>query len=135
MNYTQHIAEAELCLASATLLMESGSKLVAAEAVWGAAVQVINAANHARGANRHPTNNPRRFYIVEQLQSRYGLDDDLGKALRGVIRQLHTHFYLGNLSDSELRESLSDGRDFVNLMIELLSQDSGDSQIPINQSN
>lgn len=135
MNYTQHIAESELCLASAALLMESGSKLVAAEAVWGAAVQVINAANHARGANRHPTNNPRRFYVVEQLQNRYGLDADLSKALLGIIRQLHTHFYLGNLSDSELRESLSDGRDFVNLMIELLSQDAGDEQVLINRIN
>ena len=56
MNYAQHIAEAELCLVSSALLMESGSKLVAAEAIWGAAVQVINAANHARGVNRHPTN-------------------------------------------------------------------------------
>ena len=135
MNYAQHIAEAELCLVSSALLMESGSKLVAAEAIWGAAVQVINAANHARGVNRHPTNNPRRFYIVEQLQSRYGLADDLSRSLRDIITQLHTHFYHGSLSDSELRESLSDGMDFVNLMIELLSQDTNHDHIQPSQND
>ena len=120
MNYERHIAEARLCLASQALLMESGSKLVAAEAIWGAAVQVINAANHARGVTRHPQNNAMRVHIAEQLQSASGLEDDLSDALKAIIRRLHTHFYNGHLSDTELRAASWEGINFVNRMIELL---------------
>ena len=123
MNYEQHIAEARLCLASQESLMESGSKLVAAEAIWGAAVQVINAANHARGVSRHPRNNATRVHIVERLQSEAGLGDDLSIALHDIIRKLHTHFYNGHLNDTELRAEILEGRNFVNRMIDLLDQE------------
>ncbi len=123
MNYQQHIVEARLCLASQELLMEYGSKLVAAEAIWGAAIQVINAANHARGVSRHPRNNATRVYVVEQLLSGSGLGDDLSIALHDIIRKLHTHFYNGHLNDTELRAELSEGINFVNRMIEVLDEE------------
>ena len=123
MNYDQHIAEARLCLHSQALLMESGSKLIAAEAIWGAAVQVINAANHARGVNRHPRNNAMRVHIAEQLQSAYGLGDDLSDALKAIIRRLHTHFYNGHLNDADLRAASLEGINFVNHIIELLDRE------------
>ena len=122
MDYAQHIAEAHLCLASEPLLMESGSRLVAAEAIWGAAVQVIDAANHARGVNRHPTNNARRTYILEQLEDEFDLGDELSNGLRVATRRLHTHFYRGHLNDDQLRTSIEEGRDFINRMIELLDR-------------
>ena len=116
MTYEDHISTAKTLLLAEDMLSRSGFGIVAAEVIWGAAVQVIDAISHQAGS-RHISNNHGREQIVEDMQDKYALDD-LGRGLRSVSR-LHNHFYTGRLSDQELPGLLETGLQFVNQMIEL----------------
>ncbi len=74
MTYEEHIAEAKTFLLAEGLLNESGMGMAAAEVVWGAAIQVIDATSHQmRG--RHIGGNRDREQIVEYLENKYDFDE------------------------------------------------------------
>ena len=123
MNHAEHIEVAELCLSYASSLAESGAGIIAAEAMWGAAVHIIDAANHARRINRHISNNRARRDILRRLEEKYNIESQLVRSFMGALANLHNHFYTGRLSDVELRDHLDEGRAFVATMFELLARE------------
>ena len=123
MNHDAHIEIVNICLHHAPPLTESGAGVLAAEALWGAAIHVIDAANHARGVNRHISNNRDRRNILRHLEEKYDLESGLSFPFRNALMSLHNHFYTGRLSDTELREYMETSRNFVVAMLDLVSQE------------
>ena len=123
MNHAEHIEVVELCLYHAESLAESGAGILAAEAMWGAAIHAIDAINHARRVNRHAGNNRDRRNILRLLEEKYDLESQLARSFMGAPTKLHNHFYTGRLSDTELEEHLEAGRAFVSTMIEISAQE------------
>ena len=123
MNHAQHIEAVDLCLYHVAPLAESGAGVLAAEAMWGAAVHVIDAVNHARRVNRHPGSNRDRRNILRYLEEKYNLGSWLTAHFRFWLLNLHNHFYTGRLSEVDLREHLEKGRAFVATMIELSARE------------
>ena len=123
MNYERHIAAAESFLHEEWRLSnDGGSGMLSAEAVWGATVQVINAINHARGSRRaHVSKNYERRQIIQDLETKYGIALNVG--FQAVLGDLHSHFYGGHLSETELADSLIMGIRFVSTMIELAARE------------
>ena len=123
MNYERHVAAAESFLREeGRLSNDGGAGMLSAEAVWGAAAQVINAVNHAQGNRRaHVNKNYERWQIVHDLEAKYGAALNVG--FSAALRDLHNHFYGGHLSETELADSLMLGRRFVSTMIELAARE------------
>ena len=124
MNYSQHIAAAETFLRAEELLSAAGMDMAAAEMLWGAAVQAIDAASH-RAGGRHPANNRAREQVVGQLESMHGIAGELTANFNARIIVLHNHFYTGLLSRRELALHLEEGRVFVSRVIDLVRQEVG----------
>ena len=124
MTYQEHILAAETFLQGEKLLSELGMTMLAAEAVWGAVIQVLDAVNHQLGS-RHTNNNHERQLIIAYLESKYSFDhliDDFKNTIR-----LHNHFYTGRLSDMDAYLSAKAGVHFVNLMIELSKREDSEN--------
>lgn len=121
MNYSQHIAAAETFLRAEELLSAAGMDMAAAEMLWGAAVQAIDAASHLAGG-RHPANNRAREQVVGQLESMHGIAGELADDFKVRIIVLHNHFYTGQLGAYELSLYLVIGRAFARRMIDLLGR-------------
>ena len=117
MTYEEHIEATKTFLLAEELLIRSGMDMAAAEAVWGAAIQVIDATAHQAGA-RYVGSNRDRAQIVEYLENKYGRYD-LNAGFDSVKTYLHNHFYTGRLNNAELSRYLESGIDFVNRIIEL----------------
>ena len=100
MNYERHIAAAESFLREeGRLSNDGGAGMLSAEAVWGAAVQVINAINHAQGSRRaHVNKNYERLQIIQDMEIKYGVA--LAVGFNTVLNDLHNHFYGGHLSET-----------------------------------
>ena len=133
MNYAEHIEAAESFLLGQEEAMAAGRGMLAAEAVWGATAQVINAVNHARGRRAHANNTGDRRRAIQYLGNKYD-DDELAEGFRAALRRLHNHFYQGHLSNSELAESLESGRRFIAVMIELAEREMAESAPPREDS-
>lgn len=123
MNYERHISAAESFLREeGRLPSNGGAGMLAAEATWGAAVQVINAVNHAQGNRRaHVNKNYERRHIIHDLEAKYGVALDVG--FDAALGDLHNHFYGGHLSEPDLEDSLIAGRRFASAMIELAARE------------
>ena len=121
MTYEEHIAAAKSFLVAKELLIQSEMCMVAAEVVWGATIQVIDAINHQLGT-RHTSNNRSRAQIIEYLENKYG-PESLNAGFASVKDGLHNHFYTSRLSLEELSKHLSTGTQFVSRMIELSGQE------------
>ena len=120
MNYEDHVAAARMFLSAAEILSESGMGMAAAEMVWGAAVQAIDAANHRMAATtRHAGGNRDRRQIVERIGRAHGVDEELAAGFSAAANGLHNHFYTGRLSAEDLEDSMEAGVFFARLMLEL----------------
>ena len=75
MNYEDHIASARTFLSAAEILSELGMGMAAAEMVWGAAVQTIDAANHRMGVVRHAGNNRDRRRVLQRVGRAHGVEN------------------------------------------------------------
>lgn len=117
MTYEEHIAAAKTFLLAEALLNQSEFGMIAAEAIWGATVQVIDAVNHRIG-ERHAGNNRDREQLVEYLVIKYAANDIIA-GFDGAKTYLHNHFYTGRLNGGELSHYLKIGAAFVNRMIEM----------------
>ena len=125
MNYMEHIADAEMFLDTADILMGLRRDRAAAEMIWGAAVQAIDAANHRR-TQRH-LNHRGRLDVVQRLQDKYGLSYEFSDMFRNVRGALHNYFYTGRLSESDFAVEFARGRRFVSVMIELAHREHADA--------
>ena len=120
MNYEDHVAAARMFLSAAEILSESGMGMAAAEMVWGAAVQAIDAANHSMAATtRHAGSNRDRLRIVQGIGRAHGVDEELARGFEAAANGLHNHFYTGRLPADELEENMRLGVSFARLMLEL----------------
>lgn len=120
MTYEDHIDAAKIFLFAEELLSKPVMGMAAAEMVWGAAIQVIDAISHRTGT-RHAGSNRDRNLIIEYLSTKYDLVE-LAPGFVATIR-LHNHFYTGRLSNQELVRYLATGLPFVNRMMELAEQE------------
>lgn len=121
MIYEEHIAAAKTFLRAEELLVKPEMGMIAAESVWGATVQVIDAINHRTGA-RHTGSNRDRERVVRYMVNKYSADV-LFARFEVARTDLHNHFYTGRLDDLELYLCLAQGISFVNQMIELADQE------------
>ena len=121
MIYEEHIAAAKAFLRAEELLIKPEMGMIAAESLWGATVQVIDAINHRTGA-RHSGSNRDRGQVVEYMANKYSVDE-LFDGFDAAKTNLHNHFYTGRLDSGELHDYLAQGISFVNQMIELADQE------------
>ena len=120
MNYEDHVAAAQTFLSAAEILSELGMGMAAAEMVWGAAVQAIDAANHRMAAtSRHVSRNRDRRLVVERIGRAHGVDEYLAIGFTAATDGLHNHFYTGRLSAEALEENMRLGVSFARRMLEL----------------
>ena len=122
MNYSQHIAAAETFLQAEELLSAAAMDMAAAEMLWGAAVQVIDAVSH-RAGGRHPANNRARLQVVGQVESMHRIAGELSDGFKTRISVLHNHFYTGQIGLRDLPVYLNGGREFVNRMLDLTDRE------------
>lgn len=120
MNYEDHIAAAKSFMLAEGLLRESAMGMAAAEMVWGAAIQTMDAVSHRTGA-RHTGSNRNRELVIEYLSNKYGPLD----LIQGfeAVGHLHNHFYTGRLSSQELFRYLATGLPFIDRMMELAERE------------
>ena len=120
MNYEDHVAAARTFLSAAEILSESGMGMAAAEMVWGAAVQAIDAANHSMAATtRHAGANRDRLRVVQRIGRAHGVGEELARGFEAAANGLHNHFYTGRLPAEELEENMRLGVFFARRMLEL----------------
>ena len=119
MNYEEHVASARMFLNAAEILSNLGMGMAAAEMVWGAANQAIDAVNHRMLITRHASNNRDRRRVLQRIGRAHGVEGELARGFRAAANGLHSHFYTGNLSDDELEENMRLGISFANRMLEL----------------
>lgn len=108
MQIAQHLAAARQFLNDAAALEVSGSSMGAAEMIWGAVVQSLEAIGHIRTGNaRGSLGNRQRSNLAETTTP-----DGLAKYYR-VQNNLHGHFYKGHLSPDAFSRSMQDGRGYA----------------------
>ena len=89
MNYEDHVAAARTFLSAAEILAERDMGMAAAEMVWGAAVQAIDAASHRMAITRHAGSNRDRRRIIQRVGQAHGADEELATGFRAVTNGLH----------------------------------------------
>ena len=119
MTYEDHVAFARMFLSAAEILSELGMGMAAAEMVWGASNQAIDAVNHRMGVNRHASSNRDRMRVLQRIGRAHGMERELANGFSAVLNKLHSHFYAGNLSAEQLENEMRNGLSFVSLMLEL----------------
>ena len=124
MNHEDHIRATRRFLQASELLMDAGMDMAAAGCVWGAAVQVIDAA-YRQHPPRHPQNRERTL-TVSLLAERYQQTNELIDGFMAVRNDLHNHFYTGRLNAQDLAERLAVGIAFVNTMLNLAERERTD---------
>ena len=119
MNYEGHVAAARMFLSAAEILSGLDMGMAAAEMVWGAAVQAIDAANHRMAITRHAGSSRDRRRIIQRVGRAHGVERELARGFSAAVDGLHNHFYTGRLSAEELEYSMEAGVSFVTLMLDL----------------
>ena len=131
MNRADHLSRAEALLRLvAQLAQDADQQAAAAEMVWGATVHALSAAdpshetespNNWETVQGLPHNSPNSKRTFEQAADRAD-SVYLSKSILSACRVnnqevLHTHFYHGNLSNSDLTVSMGVGTAYVQMII------------------
>ena len=119
MNYEDHVAAARTFLSAAEILAERDMGMAAAEMVWGAAVQAIDAASHRMAIPRHAGSNRDRRRVIQRVGRAHGVERELARGFSAAVDGLHNHFYTGRLSSEELEYSMKAGVSFATRMLAL----------------
>ena len=127
MNYAEHIAAAESFLRGDEIASAEGLGMLAAEAIWGATAQVINAVRHAQNIRSHANNNRERRRLIDYMAVKYN-EPEIADGFETVIRRLHNHFYGGHLSETDLAAYLATGRNFMATMLELAALEAAETE-------
>ena len=115
MQTGQHIAASQRFLDDALMLESTGSHMGAAEMIWGATIQALEAVEHVRTGNDlgNLSSNGRRR-LMESL-----LLEGVNRYSR-IQNELHGHFYKGHLSLEAWRLEMQQGRDCVNELLAIV---------------
>ena len=116
MRAEEHIAAAREFLAAERLLTERELGMIAAESMWGAAVQAIDALMHLEGQG-HADRNRARERVIQNLIGAGALNAECLDDFQYVLIPLHNHFYTARLSPGSLAMNLRIGRGFVNSLL------------------
>lgn len=116
MRAEEHITAAREFLAAERLLTDRWLGMIAAESMWGAAVQAIDALMHLDGQG-HADRNRARERIIQNLIGAGVLDKERLDDFQYVLISLHNHFYTVRLSPGALAMNLRIGRGFVNSLL------------------
>ena len=108
MTAPEHIATARRMLELSDQLLADGDKMLAAEALWGAAIHAVNAVAMQRNL-RHGKYS-QKFAVVRRLS---GGRNDLTEGFLTARRALHVYFDKGHLTDRQLFEGMETVKDFV----------------------
>ena len=133
MNRTDHLATAEAMLSlSAKLAQDPDQRAAAAEMVWGATVHALSAADPShettppigwearQGLPHNSPNSKPTFGRAADRAANANLNRSTLTACRVNNQEvLHTHFYHGNLSNSDLTVSMGVGTAYVQRIIAL----------------
>ena len=108
MQIEHHLAASRRFLDDAVALESESSHMGAAEMIWGATVQALEAIGHISAGNvrAHLSSNGRRRLAASIV------NDGLAKYYRAQ-NDLHGHFYKGNLEPQSRAESMRQGHDYV----------------------
>ena len=114
MQIQQHLAASQRFLDAAAVMEAADFHMGAAEMIWGAVIQALEAIGHIRERNSRGflSSNGRR-----RLAESIGPE---GPALYYLVQNdLHTHFYRGHLSPAEYAESMRRGHEFVTGLLDI----------------
>lgn len=108
MQTGQHIAASQRFLDNALMLESEGSHMGAAEMIWGAAVQALEAIGHISSGNTvaHLSGNGRRRLASSTIRQGF-------RRYSEIQNGLHAHFYRGHLTPEEQTEQMRQGRGYV----------------------
>lgn len=117
MTYEEHLIETGRFISDSFMLRQRGSGMLAAESVWGAAIQAMAAVEHARNpaSRRHPQQE--RFII--NLLRQHSLPPSLWQGFIIVRDRLHNHFYTGQLDTLQFSEYMDRGNVLVRQLLEI----------------
>ena len=115
VTYDEHIAQVNRFISDSFTLRQQGSGMLAAESVWGAAIQAMAAIDHALtpGSQRHPQH---ENFIIN-LPQHDSLTLELRRRFRVVKNRLHNHFYTGRLTAGQFDESMESGNVLVRQLL------------------
>ena len=94
--------------------------MLAAEAIWGAAIQAMAAVSHAQSQDGH--RHPQRSGFIRNLSRQYDLSPSLESGFGTAQNRLHNHFYTGLLTSQQFAESMEHGIAFVQQMLDIAQQ-------------
>ena len=123
MQTEQHLTAARQFLTDATTLEAAGSTMGAAEMIWVATVQALEAIAHIKAGNaRGSLSSRRRRETAENISF-----ESLTQYRRNQ-HDIHGHFYKNHLSPAELAVKMQQGRDYIaELLAIALSPESAES--------
>lgn len=120
MTYEEHLTQANKFISDSFALHEQGSGMLAAEAVWGAAIQAMGAVSHAR--RRDDRRHPQQLDFILRLSRQHNLSPSLEEGFETVKDRLHNHFYTGLLNPQQLAEYMEKGISFVQQLLNIARQ-------------
>ena len=120
MTYDEHVAQASRFIDDSFTLRQQDSGMLAAEAIWGAAIQAMAAVTHAQSQDGH--RHPQRGGFIRNLSRQYDLSPSLESGFGAVQNRLHNHFYTGLLTPQQFSESMEHGIAFVRQMLDIARQ-------------
>ena len=117
VTYDEHIAQVNSFISDSFMLRRQGSGMLAAESVWGAAIQAMAVIDHALtpGSRRHPQH---ESFIIN-LSQHDSLTLELIRGFRVVKSRLHNHFYTGRLNAWQFDEYMENGNVFVRQLLDI----------------
>ena len=108
MQTEQHLTAARQFLADASTLEAAGSTMGAAEMIWGATVQALEAIAHIKaGTARGSLSSRRRRETAENISL-----ESLFQYRRNQ-HDIHGHFYKNHLPSAELAVRMQQGREYI----------------------
>lgn len=90
--------------------------MIAAESIWGAAAQAVDALMHLEGQG-HADRNRARERVIQNLIGAGSLNTERLDDFQYVLIPLHNHFYTARLSPGSLARNLRIGRCLVNSLL------------------
>ena len=120
MNYDEHVAQTNRFIDESRTLWQQDSGMLAAEAIWGAAIQAMAAVSHAQRQDGH--RHPQRVRYIHNLSRQHNLSPSLEGGFGIVKDQLHNHFYTGLLNPQQLAEDMDSGISFVRQLLNIARQ-------------
>lgn len=121
MESRAHRELARRFMRDAAGLLANGSDRYAAEGMWGAMLETINALAHNKGEGHKGNAFGRGEIIAWAIANDIGSVRDWDKI--ALARELHSHFYTGEMTAIECAERFSDAYGALSAALERLSAD------------